>query len=246
MDSVVIRYRFEVEDGTVAAFDVNLDPRTLELPEPEDPLPAWTLLEFEQCPHCPLSTDEHVRCPAAAHLARLVQTFDHLPSHAQATVEVYTAERTVSQETSVQQGVGALMGLIMATSGCPLTTFFRPMARFHLPFANQVETTFRATSTYLLADYFRTRDSDEDPDRGLEGLRKIYQQVHTLNLAMAERLKAATRSDSSVNAVIILDTFALMLPMEVEDRLPDLEQFLRPYLEVEPEKGSPADRQPGW
>ena len=105
----LIRYRFDVDDGTHAEFEVVLDPQTLELSDPGPALPAWTLLEFHQCPHCPLSPMEHVRCPAAAHLARLVQAFDHLPSHARAKVEVLTDQRTVIHETSVQQGVGALM-----------------------------------------------------------------------------------------------------------------------------------------
>ncbi len=241
MEPMVIRYRFDVDDGTHAEFEVVLDPQTLELSDPGPALPAWTLLEFHQCPHCPLSPMEHVRCPAAAHLARLVQAFDHLPSHARAMVEVLTDQRTVIHETSVQQGVGALMGLLMATSGCPVTTFFRPMARFHLPFANQEETAFRAASTYLLADYYRRRGGGGSDD-AFEGLARIYRDMHVLNLAMGDRLRAATRTDSSVNAVIVLDTFALTMPIEVEDQLPDLVEFFRPYLEREDEVGSPAAR----
>ena len=129
----------------------------------------------------------------------------------------------------------------MATSGCPVTTFFRPMARFHLPFANQEETAFRAASTYLLADYYRRRGGGGSDD-AFEGLARIYRDMHVLNLAMADRLRAATRTDSSVNAVIVLDTFALTMPIEVEDQLPDLVEFFRPYLEREDEVGSPAAR----
>ncbi|MFC1575766.1 DUF6901 family protein, partial [Gemmatimonadota bacterium] len=222
MDPLVIRYRFEAEDGTRGEFEVELDPMSLHLDPPEGDLPDWTLLEFRQCPHCPLDPSEHSHCPAAAHLPRLVQTFNHLVSYARVRVEVVTAQRTFIQDVSVQQGIGALMGLIMATSGCPLTLFFRPMARFHLPFSNQDETIYRAASAYLLTDYFRTRTAGTEPDLELKGLSALYRQVHTLNSAMAERLRVAARTDSSVNALVHLDMFALMLPLQVERQLPGL------------------------
>jgi hypothetical protein len=51
------------------------------------------------------------------------------------------------------------MGLLIAGSSCPYTHFFKPMARFHLPFANKDETLWRAAATYLLARYFTARGS---------------------------------------------------------------------------------------
>ena len=39
----------------------------------------------------------------------------------------------------------------MATAGCPWTDRLRPMARFHLPFANEAETVYRSVSMYLLS-----------------------------------------------------------------------------------------------
>ena len=231
MDALVIAYRFEAEDGTEASFDVVLDPVTLLLDEPEDDLPDWTLLDFNKCPHCPLDSSEHPHCPAAAHLPRLIQTFNHLVSHAKARVEVITSERTYVNEVSIQKGMGALMGLTMATSGCPMTVFFRPMARFHLPFSNQDETIYRAASAYLMADYFRIRNTGAEPDTDLEGLAHLYKKVHTMNAAMADRIRAAARTDSSVNALVHLDMFALMLPLQIDRQLSGLLDYFRPYLE---------------
>ena len=231
MEPHLIRYRFVMDDGTRAEFDVVLDHETLRLPEPGARYPEWAALDFHQCPHCPLTPGPGVPCPAAAQLARLVTFFDHLPSHEGARVEVSTSERTVVQQTTVQRGVSALMGLIMATSGCPLTTFFRPMARFHLPFANAEETTYRAVSTYLLAQYFRRRRG-EDADLELDGLTRLYEDIHRLNRAFAKRLRGAKGTDSSVNAVILLDVLAGALTSESDDRLPALEGAFRPYLEA--------------
>ena len=236
MDPLLIEYRFEAEDGTTADFTVEMDPSTLqilnsEVDLPDVDLPDWTRLEFNQCPHCPLNPADHPHCPAAAQLPRLIQTFNHLVSHAKVQVEVTTKERTFINEVSVQKGIGALMGLLMAVSGCPMTVFFRPMARFHLPFSTQDETIYRAASSYLLADYFKTRLTGGDPDALLVGLKEIYHRVHVMNAAMADRIRAAARTDSSVNALVHLDMFALMLPMQIQRELSGLLDYFQPYLD---------------
>jgi hypothetical protein len=230
MKPIRIRYHFETRGGGEATFPLELDPQTLLSSCPTDDLPDWTLLEFRQCPGCLLTADQHPHCPAAAHLPRLVATFNHLVSHDRATVRVETEERSYVQELSIQAGMGALMGLIMATSGCPAMTFFRPMARFHLPFANQDETIFRAASAYLLADYFWSMETGEDPDRMLEGLKEVYARVHAVNAAFFTRLKVAARTDASLNALVHLDMFALMLPMQIDLRLPAIMEYFRPFL----------------
>ena len=55
------------------------------------------------------------------------------------------------RETSAQQAMSSVLGLIMATSGCPWTDRLRPMARFHLPFASEAETLYRSVGMFLLA-----------------------------------------------------------------------------------------------
>ena len=238
MERLVIGYRFEAQDGTRLVFDVELDPVTLQLPEPdrEADLPEWTLLEVRQCPHCPFTPEERTHCPAAAHLPRLIETFNHLVSYDRVRVRVITAERTYIQDVSIQTGVGSLMGLIMATSGCPYTVFFRPMARFHLPFSTQDETLYRATAAYLLADYFRTRESGAEPDRELGGLTHAYEQVHIVNDSMLERLKASGQTDTSLNALLQLDMFALMLPFQAKRELPGIMKYFKPFLEWFPSR----------
>ena len=47
--------------------------------------------------------------------------------------------------------MSSVLGLIMATAGCPWTDRFRPMARFHLPFASEAETVYRSVCMFLLA-----------------------------------------------------------------------------------------------
>ena len=53
METVAIRYRFTLPDGSQETFDLQLDAQELELLGniPEN-LPSWTNLDCNQCPNC--------------------------------------------------------------------------------------------------------------------------------------------------------------------------------------------------
>jgi hypothetical protein len=144
-------------------------------------------------------------------------------------VDVITAERRISQQTNAQTGISSLMGLVIATSGCPHAAFFKPMARFHLPLASREETIFRATSMYLLAQYFLKKEG-KSADFELEGLSGIYANMQIINMAVVKRLRAATQTDSSVNALVILDCYAKFLPFAIEKSLEDVRYLFSPFL----------------
>jgi len=122
-----------------------------------------------------------------------------------------------------------MMGLVIATCGCPHTAFFKPMGRFHLPLASNEETLFRATSMYLLAQYFLKMEG-RHADLELEGLTKIYQNMQIVNVAIANRLRSTSMSDSSINAIIILDNYAKSLPYAIEKSLENLRHLFLPFL----------------
>jgi len=61
--------------------------------------------------------------------------------------------RAYMHETPLHVALSSLIGLYMATGGCPVMERLKPMARFHLPFADEEETMFRAMSAYLLDHY---------------------------------------------------------------------------------------------
>lgn len=236
MEDHRITYRFTFEDGSQETFNLELDGSTLELKNEPSNLPDWTRLEFHQCSNCPLKVEESPHCPAAAQLVELLAGFGRVLSYEKMKVEVETDERTVAIDSTAQQGVSSLMGLIMATSGCPVTASFRPMARFHLPGASLLETVYRATSMYLLAQYLR-KIGDETADLELDGLAKIYDEVRTVNSSFADRLRGASEEDSAINAIVMLDMFAMSLPWAIEESLEDLRNVFTPYLERE----EPAD-----
>ena len=136
----------------------------------------------------------------------------------------------MTREVPAQQAVSSLMGLVVATSGCPHTAFFKPMARFHLPLANTEETIYRASSMYLLAQYF-LKKAGKDPDMELEGLKEIYRDLETLNTYMAERIRAAISKDAAVNAIVILDFFAKDFSFAIEDQLEEIQHLFALYLD---------------
>lgn len=228
-----IRYAFRLPNGTEEAFALELNRETMELlgVQPVD-RPAWVRLEFHQCPNCPLSASEHPDCPLALGLVNIARRFDGIQSHDKIALQVVTEERTITQNTTAQRGISSLMGLIIATCGCPHAAFLRPMARFHLPLASPEETTYRATSMYFLAQYFRKREG-LSAALSLDGLAKRYKEMERVNSAIAKRLRAATTTDSSVNAIVVLDVYAKTMEVVIEQSLKRIRHIFEPYMRKE-------------
>lgn len=225
-----ISYRFRRAESEPTCFDLHLDDRRLESPAPDEAsLPAWTELGFEQCTHCPLQTANCRHCPLAARLVQILERFGDGFSHETLQVEVEVAGRTIAQQTTAQRGISALLGLVVATSGCPHTVYLKPMARFHLPFASEEETIYRAVSMYLLARYFQRGESAVLEDE-LQGLTDIYRRLQVVNACMAKRLRAAAaEGDAAVNALVLLDLYAKALPAVVADRVDEVRYLFADY-----------------
>ena len=229
MKTIKIRYYFTLPEGVREAFELQLDAQKIELSiDFPDDMPPWTKLDFHQCPHCPLQPTVHSHCPLAANLVAIVERFEGLLSYKKIEVDVMMEERFITRDVSVQRGISSLMGLLMATSSCPYMAFLKPMARFHLPFANTEETVYRATSMYLVAQYFLHKEG-RHADLDLTGLREIYRNIEIVNVAVAKRLRAATETDSAVNAIILLDIFTKAMPVVIEESLEEIRYLFTPY-----------------
>lgn len=229
MENVIIRYYFLLENGEKKSFVFQLDPLDPERPENLDKeFPQWTRLDFHQCPICPYDPRERVYCPLAVNLVDIIKRFDGLMSYEKVYLRVVSKEREVSKKTTVQHGMSSLMGLAIAASGCPHTSFLAPMAHFHMPLASVQETVFRAVSSYLLSQYFLKQEG-KNPDFELGGLTEIYRNLQVVNSATAGRLRLVTESDSTVNAIILLDTFAQSLPIVLDTALKEIKTLYAPY-----------------
>jgi hypothetical protein len=223
MNPLRVRYCFTLPNGARETFDLFFDSGDFRLlnPVPED-LPFWTELAFNRCENCPLPAAGHAHCPAAAQLVAVVERIETLVSYDEIRIDVLTAERSITQTTTAQQALASLFGLILAASGCPRTAFLRPMARFHLPLASELETLYRSVTMHLLAQHLRRRRGESAED-GFVGLKEAYEELSRVNRGVARRLRAATRGDPALNAVALLDTFASLVPGTLEEALGELE-----------------------
>jgi hypothetical protein len=240
MNTFALTYRFALPNGRERVFPLRLASDSAELPPPDTTsAPAWTKLDFNQCTGCPLSVAKVSHCPAAVQMATLIDEFTDLISFDQVRVTVETEERSVSGTLSAQQGIASLMGLLMAASGCPRTAVFRPMARFHLPFSNEAETAYRVASMYLLAQHFAAAKG-ATADILLRHLEEVYRGIHAVNRGMAQRLRAATRQDAIVNAIVLLDVNTSLMPAAIHEILAEVQPAFAALLEATQPKPVPA------
>lgn len=222
MSTLKLTYRVDLPDSRQKVFDLRMDQDTAQLEDSRDPNPpAWTELPFHQCTGCPLDKEKTKHCPAALHLAGVIDGFSDVVSYDTVRVTVESPERSVVATLPAQQALASLMGLIMASSGCPRTEVFRPMARFHLPFSSESETAYRVAAMYLVAQHFKAR-SGAAADLELTNLGSIYQGMHAVNRGMAQRLRAASRQDAIVNAIVLLDVYSSLVPAAIDEILDEV------------------------
>lgn len=206
-------YKFDCQQGRLHFLN---DKKNKDIP--------WAKLEHHQCPNCTLNLDNNNYCPIALNLEGLLNDWNEVVSYTPVQLSVLSNNRTIMADTTAQKALGSLLGLIMATSDCPHTQFFRPMAQYHLPLATSEETSFRAISTYLLTQYFR-KQNGEDINFDLDGLSKIYESIHELNVYIKKRLMDAVRQDAALNAVMVLDVFTITSTNFLDDELERLRQL---------------------
>jgi len=227
--TVQFGYTFAFADGSERKFDVTLDFETLQMVCAERAeLPDWTRLEFCQCENCPLDRATHPRCPVAVNLVDLIECFRTATSFDEVEVRVESKNRQYVAQTSLQKGIGALIGLIMVTSGCPILNRLRPMVDTHLPFMTLEESTYRIISMYLTAQYF-VHKTGGTPDWDLKGLLQFLKETHNVNVGFSERLRSIRVRDASLNAVVNLNTSSDFISIAVQTNW--LNRFEKIFLE---------------
>jgi len=223
----IITYRFYEGAGKKVDIELRFDDRSFAMMLPTDAeFPEWTRLEFQKCRNCNLEGNV-AYCPAAQAIAHFLPAFADALSYTKAVVEVDTPNRIIVSKTTLQSAVASLMGLAMATSGCPRTDFLRPMARFHLPFATDAETVFRSLGTWLLGEHIRGHTIEPDGAASFDGLRLAYEQLSIVNACFAERLRAAVTRDAALNAILVLDTMAQVAGLNLDGSFEDIRHAFR-------------------
>ena len=216
---LTFKYRIKVEAEAEKIFTVNLDFDTLDLiQEPRAELPEWALLGFHQCPNCPLDEVDQPHCPVAVSLVEIFDFFKDFASYDEAEVRIEAMERAYVKQTSLQDIAGAVMGLHMVTSGCPVLDKMRPMVQTHLPFQSLKETWYRFLTMYLFVQYILSRNGYES-DWGLNRYMEFYEEIETVNQGFSERISfiEIQEGDVTINAVNILNISGSMATMSIGD-----------------------------
>ncbi len=230
MDNLRIIYKFDFKDTKEKLFELRLDPKTLKPINKRDSHPhEWTRLHFHRCSNCEMDEERRSFCPVAVNLADVASDFSDIYSYEKVKVSVITEERRYLKETTVQESLSSLTGIIMATSGCTHLDYLRPMVRFHLPFATIFETTYRMLSMFLVALEIMKREGIKDI-KDLSGLADIYSNVSIVNRDFSERLRAASKKDANLNAIVNLDCFANLIPLTIDETLEELKPYFSAYI----------------
>lgn len=194
--------RNDQESGETFHFRLSLDENGLIESLPEDG-PEWTNASTERCTGC---TSPSKYCRAALSIAPVVDAFLELDSLETVRTRVTVGNRVTETITPISQVISSLMGLCMATSGCPRTAPFRAMAVYHQPFATLEETVIRAAGFALLGRWAHGKSSsDEDP---FAELIETWAELEEVNIRIGRRLQDYCATDAALNGLVNLDMFA--------------------------------------
>lgn len=232
----IVRYTFII-GGKQMNFDIGTSKEDVITPEDMEAgnFPEWTMLQHEQCECCPLKSETHSHCPAAVRMHEVLETFKDFDSVDRVRLSVETERRTYVQVCDLQSGLNSMLGLLMATSGCPVVGKLRTMATFHMPFCSFGETLYRSVSAYLMKQFFVKQDGDK-PDWELEGLQEFYQELEQLNQAFSLRIRNIEQSDAISNAMVMFFASSIVVASALEDHLDEYKDYFT-GMSVTPPKG---------
>ncbi|QRY78616.1 hypothetical protein JVX91_24005 [Pseudomonas sp. PDNC002] len=220
---MAIEYRITLDDEHEFSYRIELE-RQYDA-QIAAQAPRWTRLDYNRCSNCPLNPAQYSHCPAAVDLHRVIEDFRGLPAFKKVSVQVRTPEREYIKHAGLEEGLRALLGVIMATSTCPLLGRLKPMAQQHLPFASNQEFILRAVSLYLMRQYFNFREG-RHADWELKGLVKQFQQLQLVNQAFWQRIHETCEGDSNLKAFLSFFSMASSMSYSLEAQL----QKVRPLL----------------
>ena len=218
-----INYNFKFQDGRNVEFKVNGESSS---PPQGQPLPAWVRLEHCQCSNCPLKPGDTPYCPAATEILPVVEAFQAEDAYQKVDVTVTDERRSYFKQTTLEEALRSLLGLKMATSGCPVLSELKPMALHHLPFANSDEFVMRSVGYYLLQQLFAKRNQQE-ADWELKGLVERNQRLQLVNQALWQRIHAVCKGDSNLKALLNFFSMASSVSVSLESQLRKLQARMK-------------------
>lgn len=217
-----ITYHFFYNTPEHFQYGLTMDADTWRIRDPQDrpEPPAWTELNHHRCAHCTL--DDRPNCPLALQLNDFLHRFPKTDPGLKTVVRVVTNARIYEKRLSLDEGIRSLLGLIFASSDCPHLQFFKPMARFHLPFSTHEENLFRVFATFAL---YNVLSDKTGLIFKISDLKTIYNNLQTINHAMCERLQSIGDESSAEKAVLLLDALSKSMIESIESSFEEFKTY---------------------
>ncbi|MBN1622007.1 MAG: hypothetical protein JW871_05395 [Endomicrobiales bacterium] len=210
-------YKFKLPEGKVINCPIALEQKSLNLVIREkDKYPSWAELKYRQCSNCTLDTKTVKYCPIAKNMVEVIDLFKDITSDTKVEIEITSPLRNYSKKTTIEEGVSSIVGLYMATSGCPILDMLKPMTYYHLPFSSISEVKYRVITMYLMAQYLITRTGGT-PDWELEKLKNLYREIQIVNKTLSHRFSSPEIKNMKINVLLELDCFAKHISLALID-----------------------------
>ena len=184
----------------------------------------WTDLDHHKCPVCTLDSAKHRYCPAALDIKDILTVFSKIKSYELVKVTVNTNERTYFKECDAQTALGSILGVVLASSQCPILSKFKPMAYFHLPFPSYEESLTRTMGFFLINEHIKSLKG-EKPDIELNGLYQHYKDMEQINFSLKKRISKTGIEDSNINSIVNFFALSSLIKDSISEQIEDIKQF---------------------
>ena len=224
----MFKYKYKFDNGKLIEFEIDENGDS-SFESDNVVIPDWVKLENKKCPICSIECNSRKSCPAALSILSVIEKFSAYYSYEEVEVTAVVDEVNMTANVPVQSAVRSMLGLLMALSSCPIMLKLRPMANYHMPFADRGNTLFRVIGMYLTGQYLR-KETGLLPDWDLEGLIQLYEDIHVVNINMAARIRSVSEKDAPVNSLIILDAYAEAVNINTRTSFDKLKPMYSEYL----------------
>lgn len=212
------RYRVRLGNDRI----IELSPPARIRPEAWDAvpgLPDWTRLEYHQCEHCPLRVERVARCPAAAALAGLVETFAEVISFETVEVEIILRNGRFALTGSAQMLAFGLLVDFVTRAKCPYV--FDPTADkgFFLLCLDVDQLLYRLFSGYLVQHHLLSSGAPDPCGVNWDRFQRQMGDAREALQGLLNRVEARCQEDANLNALSGLITVSNFLETHWDESL---------------------------
>jgi hypothetical protein len=221
---MIFHYIFEFKDNNIKEFIIDTENNFAN--RVNDPKKRnWTELNQFTCSICTVNPEKYKYCPLSLDIIEITDAFKDVKSFETVNVKVVNEDRTYFKNTDMQSALASLLGLVMASSDCPVTSQLRHLAHFHLPFSSYEETIIRVTGGYLLKQYIQS-SNNKKPDWAMKDLEKLYKDLIIINRAMKERISHCDFDyDANVNAFNVFFSLSSLVELSLQEQIGDIKKY---------------------